>query len=413
MENHQIELTQERFDFTSKMKNVIFMAIAAGILFTVLGFVTESAEFKMKHFWLSMLMGAYYTFLISLAGSVFVGINYLANAGWSVAFKRVPEAMGQYVIIGGAALIAIFLLGNHDIYHWMGEEAKNDPVLVGKSSFLNMGFFVASSAIFFGIYFFFTRKLRALSLKEDSIEGQDKFGGKIFHTCRRYSNVFIAIFGFTFPVVAWEWMMSIDPHWYSTIYSVYNFAILWVCGISTMALIVLFLKRHGYLSIVSKEHMHDLGKMMFAFSIFWTYIWLSQYLLIWYANIPEESIYFTQRGVGTATEPNNFTLQFWLNLGLNFLCPLLIFMSSTAKRKPNVMATLGAIILIGHWNDLYLMVMPGTLGENAHIGFFEIGATLLFFGIFIYVTLASLAKQNLITMGHPYLEESIHHEVTP
>lgn len=413
MENHHIEINQERFDFTSKMKNVIFMAIAAGILFTALGFVTEAAEFKMKHFWLSLLMGAYYTFLISLGGTLFVAIGYASNAGWSAAFKRVPEAMGQYMIIGGVSLLAIFLVGHEYMYEWTLPEAKEDIILKGKQGFLNLGFFIGTSSIFFAAYYFFTRRLRAFSLREDSIEGEAKFGGKIFHACRRMSSGFIAVFGFTFPVVAWEWMMSIDPHWYSTIYSVYNFAILWVCAITTIALFILFLKSKGYLQIVTKEHMHDLGKMMFAFSIFWTYIWLSQFLLIWYANIPEETIYFTDRGVGTAITDNIFTFQFWLNLGMNFFCPLLIFMSSTAKRKPNVMITLGAIILLGHWNDLYLMVMPGTLGQNAHIGFFEIGSTIMFFGVFVYVTLASLAKHNLIAVGHPYMKESVNHEVAP
>lgn len=413
MEHHHIEVKQERFEFTSKMKNLLYMAIAAGVLFTALGFVTEASEHRMQHFWTSMLLAAFYTTMISLAGSVFLGIQYLTNAGWSVAFKRVPEALGQYMIIGAVVLLGIFLAGHHDLYHWTHADAMKDAVLKGKSGFLNIGFFTVSTVVFFGLYYFFTRRLRNFSLREDSLEGADKHNGKIFHACRRISGGFVVIFGFSFPVVAWEWMMSIDPHWYSTIYSIYNFALMWVCGITSIALLVIFLKRHGYLSIVTQEHLHDLGKMMFAFSIFWTYIWLAQYLLIWYANIPEESIYFTDRGVGTATPGNNFTFHFWLNLVLNFIGPLLIFMTSTAKRKTHVMATLGVIILIGHWNDLYLEIMPGTLGANAHIGFFEIGCTLLFFGILIYTTLASLAKHNLIAVGHPYLEESIHHEVAP
>lgn len=406
MEHHHIEITEEHFDFNSKTKNFVFMLIALGLICTLAGVFMlkgEAGNMMEKRFWGSMLMAGYYTTLISLCGTVFIGINYLSNAGWSAAIKRVPEAMGQYLPIGVLTLITIFFVGKEYVFEWsIPEIMDNDSLLQGKSSFLNSTFFVGGSIVFFGLYYFFTRYFRRLSIKEDKEKDV-----KIYHTNRRVAGGFMAIFGFTFPVISWMWMMSIDPHWFSTIYSIYNFAILWVCGITTICMFVLFLKGRGYLKIVTEEHLHDLGKMMFAFSIFWTYIWVSQYLLIWYANLPEEAIYYTER------KDVDFGFQFWFNLIINFAAPLLILMTKNAKRKRNTLITAGMVIIGGHWNDLYLMVMPGVVGEEATIGLMEIGPTVFFFGVFIYVTLASLAKQSLIAVGHPYIKESALHEITP
>lgn len=412
MAHHEVVISQERFEFTSKMKQTVLGMLGLGLILAVVGMIMlngSDEEIMMKRLWSSVLLGAYYTTLVSLAGTVFIAIAYATNAGWSVAFKRVPEAMGQYLIIGIPVLLLVFFLGKGYIYEWTHEDiVKNDTLLQGKSSFLNVTFFVVANLIFFGLYFFFTKRFRSLSVKEDSNTPEEFEKARIFHKNRKSAAGFLALFGFTFPVVSWMWMMSIDAHWFSTIFSIYNFAIMWVCGITAIALFTLFLKRHGYLKLVSEQHMHDLGKMMFAFSIFWTYIWISQYLLIWYANIPEESIYYTQRAWS-----DHYTLSFWMNLILNFLCPLLIFMASTAKKNPKIMAVLGVIILIGHWNDVWLMIMPGTLGDNSAMGLPEIGFTILFFATFVYVTLASLAKHNLVPVGHPYIKESALHEVHP
>jgi hypothetical protein len=157
--------------------------------------------------------------------------------------------------------------------------------------------------------------------------------------------------------------------------------------------------------LVTDEHIHDLGKFMFAFSIFWTYLWFAQFILIWYANIPEETIYYYKRW------ESPFKLHFFLNLILNFLVPFLVLMTRNNKRNPKILTFVAIVILVGHWNDLYLMLMPGTIDKQAGIGFLEVGMTLAFAGLFIYWVLTALSKRGLVPVKHPYIDESAHHDV--
>jgi hypothetical protein len=221
----------------------------------------------------------------------------------------------------------------------------------------------------------------------------------------RLSAAFLVIFAFSFSILSWMIMMSIDAHWFSTIFSVYNFAIAFVTGLTVLMFFTLYLKSKGYLEIVSDEVIHDLGKFMFAFSIFWAYIWLAQFLLIWYANLPEEVVYYDAR----LTE--QFKPLFLTNVVMNFALPFLILMMRNAKRNPKVLLVAGSIILLGHWLDMYLMVMPGTLGDKSGFGLLEIGMTIAFAGLFIYVVLQGLSKANLIAKNHPFLLESANHDV--
>ncbi|MDX5320523.1 MAG: quinol:cytochrome C oxidoreductase, partial [Bacteroidota bacterium] len=279
------------------------------------------------------------------------------------------------------------------------------PILKTKEWFLNPVFYYGVVPGLIIVFFLFHRLFRGFSLKEDQEGGTTYFKKSV-----AWSGAFIFIFAFGFSLVAWMLIMSIDSHWYSTIYAIYNFAISFVCGMSVITMITLFLKNQGYLSFINKEHIHDLGKFMFAFSVFWTYIWLAQYLLIWYANIPEESKYFVERLDGNSGQ---FQFQFWLNLFLCFGFPFLGLMMRNAKRNSTWLYIVGSVILIGHWNDLYLMIMPGVVGEMAHIGLLEIGMPIFFVGLFLFVVLKAFEKAPTFPLKHPYLEESVHHDVGP
>lgn len=357
----------------------------------------------------SLMIVTYYLFLITLAGMFFLVVQYIANAGWSAAIKRVPEAIFTFFPVAFILLFLVILVSKNDIYHWAHYEhlhlAKGaegyDPVLAGKSGFLNTTVLLAFPTVLALIWILIGRKLRSLSVQEDAAEkGETKF----FKKSIVWSAAFALIFGFLLSVVAWLYIMSIDAHWFSTIFGVYNFATGWVSALTVICLFVIYLKSQGYLKIVSNEHVHDLGKFMFAFSIFWAYIWISQYLLIWYAHIPEEMAYYQIRY-------EQYKPYFMVNLALNFFTPFLILMMRNAKRNKWVLGIAGTLMLLGHYNDIWLMVMPGVYGPGMNISMLDIGLLLFFAGVFIYWVLIALTKRGLIAVNHPYIEESAHHDV--
>jgi hypothetical protein len=241
------------------------------------------------------------------------------------------------------------------------------------------------------------RLARKRSLKEDQI------GGTETHF-RNYRNsgwflVFFAVFSST---LAWDWLMSIDPHWFSTMYGWYVFSGMWVTAMVAFMLTTLYLKSKGYLPQVNESHIHDLGKWMFAISILWSYLWFSQFMLIWYADIPEEVTYFVDRFT-------NYKFLFMGMFFVNLIFPLVILMSRDAKRNIKMLIAVGIIIMCGHWVDVFLLVMPGTMHEHWHLSLLEVGMALMFTGVYNFTVLTSLTKAPLVPVNHPYLDESIHH----
>ena len=219
-----------------------------------------------------------------------------------------------------------------------------------------------------------------------------------------WAAFFIVLFGLTVgSTMPWLWLMSIDAHWFSTMYSWYTFASTFVSGIALITIFVIYFKNHGELEFVTQEHLQDLGKFMFAFSIFWTYLWFSQYMLIWYANIPEETIYFKIRSQGP------YKGLFFLNLVLNFVCPLLILMKKATKRNYTIVTFMCVLIIFGHWIDFYQMVMPGTVKNHPHLSWYEFGIPLGFVGIIMWGVGRFASRIPMTPMNHPFMKESIIH----
>lgn len=345
---------------------------------------------------------------VSAVGTVFVAINYVAYAGWSVMVKRIAEALSAWVLPGGVIMVLVFgaSLLNHDLFHWtmpgiMDKGSENyDAIIAGKSGFLSIPFYLIRMISYLVIWWAFSRKIRQLSLQEDLMGGT-----YWFHKSITASALFLVLYAVTSSMAAWDWVMSVDVHWFSTMFGWYVFASWWVSGIAAIALTAIFLKQAGYLRALTASHLHDLGKLVFGFSIFWTYVWFSQFMLIWYANLPEESVYFMQRLGGFE---GRYTWMFFFNLVINFAFPFLGLMTRDAKRQMIILKIVCIAVLVGHWSDFYLMFMPGTMGANN--GFLiEIGVAAIFLGSFLILFTKRLASASLVPVNHPFLDESVHH----
>jgi len=392
------------FQLNKKLHFTSISMIVIGLLSLVIGFMSDAHST-----WTNLLFNNYFFLGISLFAVVFVAIQYVAEAGWSTVFKRVPEAMMAFLPYAGIIMLFIVIAAvmhwNH-IYHWLEpgimdpNEPNYDKIIAGKEPYLNAPFFLIRSIVYVIIWIYCARKLRQLSIKGD-LEGD--IGERSFFKGLRVSGWFLVFFAVTSCTAAWDWIMSIDTHWFSTLFGWYIFSEWATIGFTTILLIALFLQKTGYLPDLNDSHIHDLGKFIFAFSIVWTYMWFSQFMLIWYANIPEEVTYFMQR-----IEQSNYSFLFWFSMVINFVVPLIMLMSRDAKRNKTILVIVSTVILIGHWINSYLLFAPGTLFEHGHLGLLEFGVFLGFIGLFIQIVSRTLSKTSVEIKSHPYLDESKH-----
>lgn len=460
MAHHQVEVTEENYIFKSGAKTKIFVLLGIGVLLFAIGLVmaisggdhaeggahhgslTNSHELVasvdqegghaaagdahegghheskpwMKRLKTTLWMNNTYFIGFGIIGLFFVAIQYAASAGWSAGVKRVAMSFGNWIPVAGILTLVLFFFVKGDVFHWSHSDlfveggAGFDSIINKKGPFFYWPldgtsgvpvFFLLRLVIFFAVWYWFFTIIRR------NMQGEDLNGGASYwFKTRTTSAWFLIFFAVSSSVCAWDWVMSIDTHWFSTMFGWYVFASWWVTGLAAITLVVAHLKSAGYLKVVNSNHLHDLGKFVFAFSIFWTYIWFGQYLLIWYANIPEETVYFIER-----LETSPYSWIFYLNLILNFVLPFLLLMTRDAKRQISTLKLVCPIIIVGHWFDFYNMVTPGVMQENGGIGFMEIGLALIYAAILLFIVLTGLGKLPLFGKNDPMLQESLNHHI--
>ncbi|MEH6537123.1 MAG: quinol:cytochrome C oxidoreductase [Psychroserpens sp.] len=356
--------------------------------------------------WSALYIAAFFFFMIALGVLAFYAVQYAAQAGWSPLLLRVMEGITAYMLPGALIVLGIAALshfiGHNNIFVWMDPDMVDpasehyDKLVAGKKGWLNIWMFILRGLIFIGGWFLYRYFSRKFSIAQDKASDNKNFK-KTF----RISAAFLVFFLYTESMMSWDWIMSVDPHWFSTLFGWYVLAGMMVCGITVIAMITIYLKSKGYLPKVNDSHIHDLAKFMFAFSIFWTYLWFSQFMLIWYSNIPEEVTYFVTRF-------QDYQLPFLGMVAMNFVFPLLVLMNSDYKRIPWFVIMAGIVILCGHYIDIFNMIMPATVGDQWSIGIPEISSMLLFAGLFIFIVFTALTKAPLTQERNPFIKESEH-----
>ena len=357
--------------------------------------------------WAAFLVNSIFFLGIGIGTLFFLAIQYAAQVGWSAGLIRVFEAVSMFVGIPLLGILFLAVTGGmhmHHLWHWMAEgimdpaSANYDPIIAGKEGYLNVPFFTIRTLAYLVIWAGAAYLLRRNSLREDALPA----GQNLFFTQRKLAATFIVLYAVTSSTSAWDWVMSIDTHWFSTLFGWYTFAGMFVTAMTVLNLLVMYLRINNHLPWINANHQHDLGKFMFAFSVFWTYLWFSQYMLIWYSNIPEEVTYYLPRFKG------EYKPLFVAMVAMNFIFPILVLMSRDAKRIFGFIGLAAFFVLAGHWLDHYIMIMPGAVGYDYGFGFAELGGILFYAGLFLWVTLSQLAKVPLKLKNHPMLTESEH-----
>ncbi len=404
-----------RFEFSGKLKTTLLIGIVIGIVSLVLEYFVYSDGVH-SMFWGDILLNNAYFIGMALMALFVMSAFITAWTGWYTVFKRLLEAFNAY-LIPGAVIMLILALGNyfgwHHLYLWADSNfAEHDEVISGKSGFLNKNMYLLATVVFVGLWLLWRYKIRTLSLKEDAgVKGDYSY----HRTMRNWAATFLPLAGYTSAIMIWLWLMSVEPHWYSTMYAWYTSSSWFAGSWSLLILVMIYLKSKGYFDKVTKEHIHDMGKYLFAFSIFWAYLFFDQYMLIWFGNVGEETTHFK-------LQQTEYPFLFFSVLVLNFIVPFLGLMINTAKKSYWILGSVAVLTFLGHWLDIYLQVKPYVAeataeltGQQHHVFPFpnivEFGVMIGFLSLFLFVTFKCLSKANLVPENDPYLEESLHHHV--
>ncbi len=380
--------------FTKKFYFITYGLMGLGVIGLVYGFLTDT-----HRTWANLLLNNYYFLSLALGAAFFFSLQYITQSGWSAMFRRIPEALMAYIPYAAIIMLVMFF-GLHDIYHWSHEDAvAHDELLLHKSPYLNIPFFMIRMVIFFAAWILLTRYLRKLSLQEDNLGGQVMFEKMEF-----WSKIFIFVLALTFSMASFDWIMSIDAHWYSTIFAFKNFAAAFYHGTSLVALIAIILHKKGYFKDMNEYHLLDFSRYMFGLSIIWGYLYFSQFALIWFGNIPEETIYYAKRW------DNGWMVFFYANFIINWFIPFIGLLPQKLDKSINFVYFICILLLVGLYTDIFEQIMPD-VATRPQFGLIEIGVFAGLAGLFLFAFSKALVKAPLIAKNHPYLEESIHHHI--
>lgn len=362
-----------------------------GLFACAVGYYVDSEQF-----FYSYLTAFVFWTTVALGGLFFVMLHYLVGAKWSIVLRRLSENM--MIVIPLMALLTIPLLfGIHDLFEWShADVVKTDALLQGKAAYLNMTFFIIRSVLYFVLWIFLARYLYGLSLKQDNQHSES-----LFIKARRASAPGMILFALSITFFSFDWMMSLDAHWYSTIFGVYIFSGAFLGSLAFLTIIVLYLRKRNILKdAITVEHYHDLGKLMFAFTVFWGYMAFSQYLLIWYGNIPEETIWFLNRW------GNSWRMVTLFIVFGNFVIPFFLLFPQWPKKNPIMLGALSMWVLFVHWVDMYWIVMPSLHKQGLHISWVDFAALIGIGGLFVWYFWNKLASHVLVPIKDPGLIES-------
>lgn len=391
-----MKIDVKNFEFKASLQKL-------SIIFMVIGGLAVVASFSMNKTvaWVDYLVNALFFVTMSVSGLFFLSVAGVLQASWLTPVKRIPEAMTKFLPIGFVLMLGTYF-GLHTLYEWTHTDVvMNDPILSQKTAWLNEPFFMVRMVIIFVVWIAFSAVQRKISINTDK-DPQSYDVKKVM----KYSSLGLIGFSLAIFVASFDWIMSIEPHWFSTIFGVYIFAGSFVSGMSFITIVTIKLRDWGYFkNYITDSHLHDLGKWVFGFSVFWAYIWVSQYLLIWYANISEETEYYVLRH-------HEWNGMFWINFTLNFLVPFIFLMSRPAKRNAKRLMAVCSVLLVGHFIDLYLMVAPMIFEHHSTnvvgFGIVQFLQWIGYFGLFIFIIGKSLEKNSLVPVGDPQLEEALH-----
>jgi len=395
---------QISYKMPSQTRGILLAMIVLGLISLAVAFAVLHDPSRSGHSnigWSVLLVSLFLPLGVSVCGIFFTAISHITGSHWSITVRRLAENYSKFLPFALVLLALVVFLGVHDLYEWSHEEVvKTDHLIQHKSGWLNVPFFPVRLVIITGLWLFFG----GLFLKNSTSQDESKdIAFSLKNT--KLSAIFLLVFALTFSIVAYDLLMSLTPHWFSTMWAVYIFAGIYQSTFATMLLFIHHLKKNGfYGGSVNENHIHDLAKFMMSFCIFWAYVGFSQFMLIWYANLPEETFFFEQRLMGGWT-PISYALPF-----IKFIIPFLLLVNRPNKRDIDFLSKISMWIIFTEVVELFWIVFPSNFETFNPITMLVcFGGAIGLLGLFAFTVLKGLEKNKIIPTGDPRLEECLHH----